>query len=145
MRISDWSSDVCSSDLTFVSFDDGFNLKRLSTAPQCRHAFRAHRPVAAAHLGGPAAVARGAVGIAKRQGPGLVAHLARGEAGLGVLGSAGVLEDGVPRLVGGEVAGHGVAGCSWRVPDVSQQRYGILRLLPAARAGGTRVGEEWVR
>src|SRR3546814_1259790 len=44
--------------VTFVSFDDGFNLKRLSTAPQCRHAFRAHRPVAAAHLGGPAAVAR---------------------------------------------------------------------------------------
>src|SRR3546814_2393071 len=75
--------------VTFVSFDDGFDLKRLSTALQCRRAFRAHRPVAAAHLGGPAAVARGAVGIAKRQGPGLVAHLARGEAGLGVLGSAG--------------------------------------------------------
>src|SRR3546814_4996743 len=71
--------------VTFVSFDDGFNLKRLSTALQRRHAFRAHRPVAAAHLGGPAAVARGAVGIAKRQCPGLVANLARGEDGLGVV------------------------------------------------------------
>src|SRR3546814_6126790 len=29
MRISDWSSDVCSSDLTTVSFSDAFTLKNI--------------------------------------------------------------------------------------------------------------------
>src|SRR3546814_5662819 len=64
MRISDWSSDVCSSDL--------FVLKRLSTASQRRDALRAHGPVTAAHLGDPAAFTGCTIGIGERQGPDFV-------------------------------------------------------------------------
>src|SRR3546814_2241760 len=43
MRISDWSSDVCSSDLPFVARDEGMPLVRLLE--------QGHRAIAVLHIG----------------------------------------------------------------------------------------------
>src|SRR3546814_6040271 len=47
-RISDWSSDVCSSDLPWGSYDsidqdDGFQVKRIKVKPGARLSLQSHR------------------------------------------------------------------------------------------------------
>src|SRR3546814_2027636 len=51
MRISDWSSDVCSSDLLFVAFSRGHILSQQAVDDQVRRFFGRHRGRVDANFG----------------------------------------------------------------------------------------------
>src|SRR3546814_12202799 len=77
--------------VTFVGFDNGFVLKRLSTASQRRDALRAHGPVPAAHPGDPSAFTGCTIRIGARPGQDFAPDLPRPKPGVGMPAGARIL------------------------------------------------------